>query len=226
MSTTATRAARWIGGLMLAQMVVGPVVNFTLMDPVLAAPGFLVNAAAHPLHASLAAVLGLALGGLAVGIAITVWPVFRRHGEAMALWFLALSVAGLATASLESATVLSMLSLSQAYVSADAAEPAALEAAGVVVRSARRWAHYLHLIVGGGGALVFYASLLRFALVPRPLAAFGVAATLLQLVAVTLPLFGHPMVFLLLLPRGLSHLAVALWLLVRGFAERPPIRRA
>jgi hypothetical protein len=50
------------------------------------------------------------------------------------------------------------------------------------------------------------------------LAAFGLVAALLQLTAVTMPIFGLGIVFPMLLPLGLSHLALALWLLTKGFA--------
>jgi len=53
---------------------------------------------------------------------------------------------------------------------------------------------------------------------------------LLQIAAVTMPLFGHPIVFLMLLPLGLSHLALSAWLVAKGFAERgqtaSPARRS
>ncbi|MNC95996.1 hypothetical protein D3C83_132510 [compost metagenome] len=43
------------------------------------------------------------------------------------------------------------------------------------------------------------------------------AAALSQLTGVSLPLFGSPINFSLLAPLGLAHLALALWLLVKGF---------
>jgi hypothetical protein len=67
---------------------------------------------------------------------------------------------------------------------------------------------------------VMYAVLYRFALVPRALAAFGVGAVVLQIVAVAMPLFGQGIVFLLLGPLGLSQLALALWLIAKGFRNQ------
>jgi hypothetical protein len=49
----------------------------------------------------------------------------------------------------------------------------------VVVASARNWAHYFGLIVAGSMVFVLYAVLCRFTLIPRALAAFGMAAALL-----------------------------------------------
>src|SRR3954452_10656982 len=69
-----------------------------------------------------------------------------------------------------------------------------------------------------GALLVLYVVLYRFALVPRALAAFGLLAVMLQLTAVAGPLFGHPVVVLVLAPLGVSQLALALWLIIKGFA--------
>lgn len=139
----------------------------------------------------------------------------------MALWFLALAVVSFSLTAVENTTVLSMLSLSQAYAKANAADGDLFQTLRVVVGSARNWAHYMSLIVGGGMVFVLYSVLYRFALIPRALAAFGLAAVMLQLTAVTMPLFGYPIVILMVMPLGLSHLALALWLTVRGFDERP-----
>ena len=216
---------RIIGALMLAQMVGGMLVNFVLSAPVTAPPGFLVNAAAHSLQLGFTVLIGLATGALSVAIAITALPVFRRYSYAMALWLLALGVVSLALAVVENSAVMSMLSLSQAYAKANAADAALFEALRVVVASSRNWAHYTHVLVGGATFLVFYSVLYRFALIPRALAAIGVIAVMLQLTTVTMPFFGYRIVMLMLMPMGLSHLALALWLMVKGFEEgRYPFR--
>jgi Domain of unknown function (DUF4386) len=94
----------------------------------------------------------------------------------------------------------------------------------VVVASSRNWAHYTHVLVGGATFLLFYSMLYRFALIPRALAAIGVIAVVLQMTTVAMPFFGHSVVMLMLAPMGLSHLALALWLVTKGFEERRPIR--
>ncbi len=37
-----------------------------------------------------------------------------------------------------------------------------------------------------------------------------------------MPLFGQPVVFPMIAPLGLAHIALVLWLLVKGFAEHEP----
>jgi hypothetical protein len=62
--------------------------------------------------------------------------------------------------------------------------------------------------------------LYRHALIPRALAAFGLIAVALQMTAVAMPLFGYRIVMLMIMPMGLAHLALSLWLTVKGFEER------
>ena len=216
---TSKRAARTIAVLLMLQMVCGPLVNFGLLRP-MAGTSFLANAAAQSPQIGLAVVIGLAMVAMSLGIAIVAFPVFRQYSQAMALWLLALAGVGFAVAVVEYIHVLSMLSLSQAYAKTGAADPAQFQTLGVAVAATRRWAHYMGLIFGGSVAFVLYGALYRFALVPRVLAAFGAIAALLEIIAVALPLFGHGIVFPMIAPLGLAHLALVFWLLTKGFAER------
>jgi hypothetical protein len=127
--------------LLLAQMTFGAIVNLVLLGPVFAGPsGFLVNAAANPLRVGLAAIVGLATGVLSIGLAIAVWPVLRASDQASALWFLALTLVAAATGVLENASLLSMLSLSQAYAKADASSGATFQILRGMVASTRNCA--------------------------------------------------------------------------------------
>jgi Domain of unknown function (DUF4386) len=217
----ANRAGRAIGLLFLTQMVAAAVGNFVLLAPVFAAPGFLENAAAHPNRMGVTALLGIATGSLSIAIAILAFPVFRPRSQALALGLVALAVAGFALAVVENANLMSLLSLSQAYARAGAGDREAFQSLRVVVASARNWSHFLGLLVSGSLLGVFHLTLYRFALLPRALAAFGLAAVLSQMISVALPLFGHGVVFPMLAPLGVCQLVVALWLITAGWRARP-----
>ncbi len=204
-------------------MIVGGVVgNFVLTAPVFAAPGYLVNAAAHPLNLTLSALVGIATGLFALGIAITTFPIIRRHSESLALWLVSIAIVNLALAAVEHTALLSLVTLSNAYNAAPAPDEALFQALRGVVSAARNWAHYVHLVISGGMLFVFFVALFRLTLVPRAFAAVGIVATLLQMTGVAMPLFGRPVVFPLLAPMGLAIAATAAWLLWRGFSDRHP----
>lgn len=218
---SAERSGRLIGLLILVQVLSGPLVYFVLLRPITTPPGFLENAAVRPLQLGVGVVVSLLTGAVSVGLAVAAWPVLRPYGSRMALWLLSLGVVSLSLIAVEGVTVMSMVSLSQAYAAADAAQAGALEGVAVVVRAARRWAHVTNLLVGGGMILVLYGALYRLALVPRPLAAVGLAAVTLHIAAVTAGFFGH-WELALMIPLALSYLALALWLMAKGFQGRGP----
>lgn len=216
-------AGRAIGVMFLAQMITSGVVSFVWLGPVVfSAPGFLVKAAAHSSLMGICALLGIATGALTVAIAITAFPVFRQSNQALALWFFALAVAGFAVIVVENINLLSLLSLSEAYAKAGDVDRQLFQPLRGVVASARNWAHYLGLVVGGSTLLVFYSTLYRFRLVPRVLAACGVVAVLFQMTSVGMPLFGHDVVFPLLAPLGICQLLLSLWLIVKGLPATGP----
>jgi len=218
---TARRAGRIIGALLIIQMVVGGLVNFTLEAPLFGAPGFLVNAAAHSRQLGLAALLGVTTEALWVGIAITAFPILGQRSQTMATWFVALAVVIMAVAVVENAALMSMVSLSEAYTKASAVEREQIQMVKIVVASARNWAHYMARILDGGAIFVLYLTLYRFALVPRALAGFGLIAVTLMVAAVAMPFFGHGVVFQMLAPLGLSQLILAVWLITKGFRPQP-----
>jgi hypothetical protein len=221
MTRSAKTVGRILGVLFLVQSTLGAVANFALLGPAMSAPpGFLTNAAAHSVQVTVAALLLLAAGALSVGAAITAFPVFRRHSNAMALWYLALAVVGFSGLAVEGIALRSMLALSQEYAASGAVDAGQFQALGAVVRSLRNSAHYTNLFVSGVTLVVFYSVLMRFALVPRVLSAFGLATVASLIAGALIPLFGYPTVMLMFMPMGLSHLALALWLVVRGFEER------
>jgi hypothetical protein len=204
-------------------MIGSGLVNFVLLEPAFSPPGFLVNAAGHSRQISLSVLLGLATGLFSVGIAITGLQVFRRYSPTMALWFVALTVVGFSLTAVENINVMSLLSLSEAYTKASVADRDLFQALRGVVAAARNWTHYVGLIVAGCTLFVFYSTLFRFPLVPRALAAFGLGAVVLQIIAVSMPLFGQTIVFPMILPLGLSQTVLAIWLIARGLpCPEPP----
>jgi hypothetical protein len=215
--TAELRAGRIIGALTLLQMIGGFVLNFVADAPLSGAPGFLVNAAPHAGQIAAGVLLALVLSGMNVAIAVTAFPVFERHSAALARAFLALAAVGLALAVLEQVNVMSMVSVSEVYVKATAQEQAGFGPLRAAVAAHRNWAHYLGLFMNGCLLFVFYLTTLRYRLLPRLLAGFGVAAVAIQLVVVARPLFGVPVNFALLMPLALAQVLLLGWLLWKGF---------
>lgn len=204
-------------------MAFGLILPFVLIQGPLsiAPPGFLVNAAANSVQIRLAVLIAFVGAALTVGIAITAYPVIRRYSQTMALWFLALCVVSLAMDAIHNATVLGMLSLSQRFTEAGAADAGLFQAIGSAVRSIRYWAHYTQLIFIGAWIFIFYSIQLRYALIPRALATLGLIGIILQSTGVTFSAFlGYPSMSWMAFPLAPIQLTVAIWLMVKGFDER------
>ena len=215
------RVGQTVGVLLLIHLAAGLTVPFILLLPLIAPPGFLANGAGIPNQVRGAVLLLFAGSAIAIGIACTAWPVFRQYSSAMALCLLSLAVASFSLQAVDNAHLLSMLSLSQEYARAGSDKADFFQALAGVVGSARRWTHYSFLLVVGSWIFLFHTVLYRFRLVPRALAAFGLVGSLLQIAGVTLrALFGYPPETRLAMPLAPAYLALAVWLIVKGFDER------
>ena len=218
--TSAKSVGRLVGVLLVIHFAAALTVPFVLLERVRTAGGFLSNAAANSVQVRAAVLLLFVGSAVAVGIAIAALPVFRRYSSAMALWLLALAVTGFSLQAVDNGAILSMLSLSQESVKAGGAKAELFQALGLVVGSARKWAHYTYLLVLGSWIFLLCSLLYRFRLVPRALAACGLVGSMLQITGVTLrSILGHPPETRLAMPLAPAYLALAVWLMVKGFGE-------
>jgi hypothetical protein len=121
---------------------------------------------------------------------------------------------------IDNAHILSMLSLSQQYAQAGGAD-GLFQTLAAAVGSTRRWVHYSELLAIDAWIFLLYISLYRFALVPRTLAAFGLITVMLHFTAIPLRGFlGYSLLTSLGVPMALSHIALAVWLMAKGFEAR------
>jgi len=217
---SAERTGRIVGMLLLSQLA-GLIVPFVLLLPLTTGPqNYLTNAADASPQIRLAVFLLVGNCALTIGISITAFRFVRAHSEALALWLVVSSVIMFLLQAVDNIHVLSMLSLSQQYVRAGGPNELFPSLAGVV-GTTRRWAHYSELLAIDGWIFLFCAILYRFAIVPRPLAAFGLLTVTLHFTGIPLAgVLGFGPVTLMGVPMAVSHTALAAWLMGRGFNER------
>ena len=211
------RTGRMVGALLLLLIVGGILTNFVLTASLFGEPGFMIAAADNASKISLSALVGVAMGLVSIGVASLLYPVFRQRSQTLGLFYFALVAAGFALTVLENISVMSLLSLSQAYAEAGGAKPEVFDGLRIVVKSTRNWTHYISLIVSGCTLFVFYLGMFRFRLIPRWLSVIGLLAVCSQLYAVTNPLFGIDVDFRFIAPLGICEIILSIWLMVRGF---------
>ncbi|CAN0602586.1 unnamed protein product, partial [Ectocarpus sp. 12 AP-2014] len=150
-------------------------------------------------------------------VAILAQAVFRTHSPALAMSFLSLTVLGMALSGVEQIGILAMREFSEAYSAGDGAQRELMESLRVAGSGLRNGAHYVSLLASGVTLGVWYYCLLRFSLLPRPIAYLGLVAVCLQLFAISQPILGGVVSFALLAPLALAQLLQGGWLLVFGF---------
>lgn len=221
---SAKKSGQTLGFLLLLQLAAGLMLPFILVRTLaIGSPGFLSAAAENSFQIRSAVFLSFVGAALTVSLGITAFPVFRRYSQATALWFLVVCAISCALDLVHWGTVMSMLSLSQQYVNAAAVNSELYQLVGAAVASARRWAHAVQLLAVGAWIFVFYVSLLRFALIPRVLAALGIIGIVLQFTGVTLMmLLGNSVIGQMAMPMLPIQITVAVWLIVKGFKESLP----
>ena len=217
---TAKSTGRTIGILLFVQLA-GLIVPFALLHPLTTGPqSYLANAAASSVQIKVAVFLLFANCALTIGITIAAFQLFRQYSQALALWLMIVSVVMFLLQAVDNVHILSMLSLSQQYAQGGGASAELFQTLAAVVGSTRRWAHYTELLVIDCWIFLLYSLLYRFHLVSRALAAFGLLTVMLHFTGIPLPGFlGLSIVTLMGVPMALSHFALALWLVTRGFEE-------
>ena len=118
---SATSVGRVTGILVLAHLVAGLMAPFILLDRVRGSASLLANAAAQPGTLRAAVFLLFVGSALAVGIAIEAYPVFRRSSVRMAMWLIALGVAGFSLQAVDNASLLTLSTLSRESATASPA---------------------------------------------------------------------------------------------------------
>lgn len=219
MRTTWRNHTDRIVGLLLLVQLTGLIVPFIMMGAV-AAPGYLGLAAGNAAQIRWALLLLLANGVLTTVIAIALYPRLRTASPHLAVWLVVLGAGMAALQAVDNVQVMGMLSLSQAYV-ADTLSGELLEVLGAWAAATRRTSHYLLLLTVGTWMLLLYAACWRARVVPRLLSGFGIAAAVLHLTGVSLPvLLGLGSIPPMAMVLAVSHPALAGRLLAHGSDER------
>jgi len=122
-------------------------------------------------------------------------------------------------------SMLLMVTVSEAYVNAGAADASSIRVLGTMLIATRDWTAMWGALVFSIGALMIYAPFYQTRLVPRWLSGWGLIGGVLYLVANLIGMFGQLHVApeigvgvgLLLVPTAIQEMVFAGWLLVKGF---------
>jgi hypothetical protein len=220
MNTNKT-TARIVGALFLIAMVTS-LLGGVWLESITGVPGYLIEVSAQKTQVLVGVLLELVNCIAVVGIAAALFPLMKVHNEALAAGYLGIRVVEAVILSVAAVGPLLIVTLSQEYVAAGAADAAYFQTAGTLVMAARgHLASLLTPIFFSLAALLLYYFLYRSRLVPRFIPVWGFIGVAALFTWNMLEAFGMSisagMVFAL--PMILNEIFLGIWLLARGFSS-------
>jgi hypothetical protein len=181
-------------------------------------PDYLVNVSANENQVVIGMLIELIWALAVVGIIVTLFPILKKHNEALALGFSALRFIEAISTIIHSLILLTLLTLSQEFVKAGAPDASYFQTTGDLLLAAREWA----FLIGSGlvwslSALILNYLLYQSKLVPRWLSVWGLFGAILSFVAYLPEFFGIDSIEILFLPIAVQEMVFAVWLIVKGF---------
>jgi hypothetical protein len=180
-------------------------------------PDYLVRVSANGNRVYIGMLIELIWALAVVGIPVMLFPILKKHNEALALGFFSLRfIEGLSTI-VGSIILLTLLTLSQEFVKAGAPDASHYQTSGNLLLAAREGA----FMIGSGlvwslSALLLNFVLYRTRLIPRWLSGWGFVGGTLSFATYMLQFYGIEL-DILFLPIALQEMVFAVWLIVKGF---------
>ena len=209
-----------IVGVLFITATVSAVVSGFLVGPILDGPDYLINLSANENQVLIVVLLELILAVSVVGIAVFLFPIFRKHNEALALGYVGLRILEGVIVVIGAISALLLIALSQEYA-ARTPDDSYFQTLGTLLLAERDWTFLLGpVIVFSLNSLTLNYLLYKSRLVPRFISVWGLIGATLLLAAGVLGMFDiyriDSTVFLAA-PIGVNEMVLAVWLIVRGF---------
>jgi hypothetical protein len=187
------------------------------------APDYLINISANENQVIIGALLQLINCIAIVGIAVMLFPIFKKHNEALALGYVGARIMEAVSLIVAVISLLLLLTLSQEFVKAGAPDVSSFQTLGTSLLAANYWAWLL----GGElfltlSALILNSILYQSKLIPRFISVWGLIGATLLLAQGLLGMFGSlsetsVLRTYLFIPIAVQEMVFAVWLIVKGF---------
>ena len=212
--------ARVVGVLFLGGMVVGIGGN-GIIQSIVGAPDHLATVSASSRLLATGAMLMMLAAVWDAAHGILMLPILRRHGERLAFGYLGYRLVDATFVGLWVLFLLLQIPLGREYLNAGASEMASLNALSAVSLQASLYAYQIAMLFVGLAGLLLCSVFYRARLVPRLVAAWGLAGYAIHLGGAVLELLGFNLGLIPVIPGGLWELFIGVWLIARGFSAAP-----
>jgi hypothetical protein len=219
-SRTSSRRTAVFVGLLFLTATAAFIFAEAFTSRVLSQPNFLVAASSQTFALATAAVLLLAQFGV-VGIAVLLFPLLKRHGEALALGHVAFRITELAATLVFLAVPLLSIELGTGLADGTV-DRAASTTLGALLQAQHSVAILLIYLATAAAGICMTTLLFRSKLIPRWLAILGLITYPTLLMGTILDIFNvvnvtHGIGLLALIPGAVFEFVLPVWLLVKGF---------
>ena len=213
--------ARSVGALYIIGTVAG-ILSLAVTGPVRNTQDYLTSVAANETRLVVGALCIITMGLALAMIPIVLFPILRRHNEALALGYVVFRGGLEAVSYLAVATSwLLLIPVRQLYIQAGDLDASGFQALGAMLLLTHELGSIL-TIVFCLGALIFYYVLFQTRLIPRWLSGWGLIAIVPYIAAALLAMFGITTTLsttyvIFQLPLAIQEMALAVWLVIKGF---------
>jgi len=222
---TPYRKTAVIVGILFIVGTVAGVLSGALTEPIRGDATYPLNIDAGETQWIIGTLLVLLMGLALAMVPVTLYPLFRKRNEALALG--AVLFRGALEAVCELLLVISMfllLIVSELY-GKTGADAATTQALGALLIAAGEWIQMIAGIVFSVGALMIFALFYQTRLIPRGLSIWGLVGGVLYFAAKLVSLFGplhtaptiESGIGLLMIPTAVLEMVFAVWIIVKGF---------
>jgi hypothetical protein len=214
-----TRPIAVISGLIFIIATIAAILA-AATDPILTGTDYLSKISASAGAIRWDAILYIIAAFTSAGIAIALYPVLKGVSPSLALGSVVFRAIEAVFYMVAVICLLSLVTLSQQFISAGAAERSSLLPFGNLLLNLREHATLLGVFSFNVGAFMYYYLFFQSRIIPRWLSGWGIFAVTLMVVACILallsdrPITGYA---ILVVPIALQEIVLAVWLIARGF---------
>ena len=210
-----------IAGILFIVATAASLVSTSFTQSILDSPDYLIKIAATENQVILGVLFQFIAAATSAAIAISLYPLLRKYNEGLALGAVGFRLIEGVFYIVGALGLLSLLSLSQEYVKAGTPAVSTFQILGTLMSAVRNWANYACGVISFClGALMYYFVFYQSKLIPRCLSVWGIIGIAMLLSMAVLILFGQEpsgTTLLLAIPIALQEMALAVWLIVKGF---------
>lgn len=210
-------------GIFFIVAAISSIIGLKLYDPILTNTDFLVTAGNHYTQVIAGAICELILSVSAVGTGIMLYPYLKRYNESLGIGYLSFRIMEVVFIVIGIICILTVLSISQSYSNGVIADKVYAHSLGKAFIAAHDWT----FIAGPNFMLaintfIYSYVFFKTALISRQLAALGIAAACMIMIAAICEMFGlfkqiSVWGILLALPIAAYEIILAIRFITKGF---------